>query len=292
MSTNTKDIVITPILGTDSLSSSRIVINDNFKILENALNNYKQFFDENGVYSSNIISKNEDNTINFYTEGENPKVQVSNRGLTVFGELIVGNTSTFENVTLKSITANNIDPVTITGNVKIVGNLSITGDYPGGGDGETVAIQNFDSFRYDAGYIECYNRGCYVCPTSNTTYENRVIALDKLLLLIKTLESKKLLQYINKPIIFAGKGLRIGITNDSEINKVFTILGKQSSGRGGRAKFYIPVGCSCDPEDNPELYKEVYVVIKIYPTVYNILESAVNTLNIEMFAQLPYVTNR
>lgn len=218
---NTNNIQLTQILGTDSLSNSRIVINDNFKILANALNNYQNYFDENGMYSSVIISSNDSGTIDFKTDENQTIMELSSNGIVINGSLIV-NGNGEEATTLEEIKTNKItklsgnadDVITISGDVHIEGDLTVTGETPGGGDSSTVSrmnIKDFNNNGAELGYIETYNKGCYVDASSSRAD----IKSDVIRAFIKS-DPSKILQYVNKPFIVIGKGCRISIEDPTD----------------------------------------------------------------------------
>lgn len=223
---NTNNIQLTQILGTDSLSNSRIVINDNFKILANALNNYQNYFDENGMYSSVIISSNDSGTIDFKTDENQTIMELSSNGIEINGSLIV-NGNGDDATTLEEIKTNKItrlsndddDVITISGSVHIEGDLTVTGETPGGGDSSTVKKMTIEDFNHNGtelGYIGTYNKGCYVEASSRADIKYDVIR--------SFIESDpvKILQYVNKPFIIFGKGCQIALGGNTLPNNVLT----------------------------------------------------------------------
>lgn len=275
---NTNAIQISPILGTDSLSSSRIVINDNFKILANILENYQEYFNEDGVYSSTMISKNEEGTIDFKTDENHTIMELSSNGIEINGKLVVNGEDPAE---FEKIKTDQIDPLTagtpenpgkilLNGNVEIQGNLSVTGDVPGGGDAETVIIQNINDFQEVAtrGYVTAYGKGCYISPIGGMN----TLKITKIQGLIRD-DQKKLIQYINKPFVFCGRGAKIALDDINFKDKIIT-NGKLVNGPD--CHYIISPNCP----DYPEA-EAMITVIRIYPVVSNILESPTKMLNIE-----------
>ena len=276
---NNNAIQISPILGTDSLSSSRIVINDNFKILANILENYQEYFNEDGVYSSTMISKNEEGTIDFKTDENHTIMELSSTGIEINGKLVVNGEDPSE---FEYIKTDQIDPLTegtpenpakilLNGNVEIQGNLSVTGDVPGGGgEGETILIQSINDFinTSASGYTTCYNKGCYISPVGNKT----ILNMTDLQGLLRE-DYKKLIQFVNKPFIFCGKGVKVFLNDVGARNKILT-NGKLIPGPGGS---YL-----VDTTINDYAESEALIsIIRIYPVVSNILESPAKMLNIE-----------
>ena len=231
---NNNAIKISPILGTDSLSSSRIVINDNFKILANVLENYQEYFNENGVYSSTIISKNEEGTIDFKTDETHTVMELSSEGIDINGSLVIHGSLTVED------------------------------------KGETVFVQNVLEFQttVEEGYVSCYNKGCYITPYDGISILS-ISKLEKLLLD----EPTTLIQYINSPFIFCGKGVRILLDDPSFTQRIIT-NGKIETGEDG---YYLI-------DSKYERYEEALnaiTVIRIYPVVNDILGDSVAMLNFE-----------
>lgn len=256
---NTNNIQLTQILGTDSLSSSRILINDNFKILANALNNYQNYFDENGVYSSVIISNNEFGTIEFKTDENHEIMTLSSKGIEINGSLFVNgeNPTTLEEIKTNKITklsSNDEAVITIDGNVHIKGNLTVNGDTPGGSGGSTISKISLDDFNakgLNTGYIDIYNRGCYVEALSKADILYKVI--ENFL----TGDPAKMLQYINKPFTIIGKGCRIYM-EDSRLSKMVLTNGVFSRDK----KFIICPGFNREEEALLAITE-----VKIYPLV-------------------------
>ena len=220
---NSNNIEITQILGTDSLSSSRIVINDNFKILANSLNNYKNFFDENGVYSSKIISKDVNGTIEFLPDASStaPMMRLSQtRGIAINLPLEVGGSSKFSKISVNELTKNNSNKITISSDVEIRGNLSVSGSSPsgGGGSSETVLMQSFSDFLKNStdGYEKTYNNGCCIM------IDEEKIPLENIIQLSNNMNVKQIVQYINKPFIFTGSRICIFIKNETDIKRITT----------------------------------------------------------------------
>lgn len=281
---NTNAIQISPILGTDSLSSSRIVINDNFKILANILENYQEYFNEDGVYSSTMISKNEEGTIDFKTDENHTIMELSSSGIEINGKLVVNGEEASE---FEKIKTDQIDPFTegtpenpakilLNGNVEIQGNLSVSGDVPGG-DGETVLVQNINDFQISAanGYSVSYNKGCYISPISGEVE----VSIRKLSGLIRE-EPKKLIQFINKPFVFCGKGIKVKLDDNNFRQKIIT-NGKIVTNPDSREE------CLISPElNNYSEASEAITVIKIYPVVSNILEDPIKLLKFEFSTTL------
>lgn len=223
---NTNNIQLTQILGTDSLSNSRIVINDNFKILANALNNYQNYFDENGMYSSVIISSNNSGTIDFKTDENQTIMELSSSGIVINGSLVV-NGNGEDATTLEEIKTNKItklsndtdDVITISGDVHIEGDLIVNGETPGGGDSSTVSRMTIDDFNrigVDLGYIGTYNKGCYVEALSRAD-----IKYDVIRSFINS-DPVKILQYVNKPFIVIGKGCRLSLAGNQLQDNILT----------------------------------------------------------------------
>lgn len=220
---NSNNIEITQILGTDSLSSSRIVINDNFKILANSLNNYKNFFDENGVYSSKIISKDVNGTIEFLPDASSttPMMRLSQtKGIAINLPLEVGGSSKFSKISVNELTKNNSNKITISSDVEIQGNLSVSGSSPsgGGGSSETILMQNFSDFLKNSqlGYEQAYNKGRCIM------IDNEKIPLENIIQLSKNMNVKQIAQYIHKPFVFTGSGICISLKNEADIKRVTT----------------------------------------------------------------------
>ena len=221
-------VKLTQILGTDSLSSSRIVINDNFSIIANTLENYQEYFDENGVYSSVIISKNAEGTIDFKTDENHSRMVVSPTGVEINGELTVHNNATFEdaifdNIDVKQINLNssdNNDKIKIVGDVEITGDLTVTGEAPGGGGSSSIinkiSIEEFNTRGVELGYIETYNIGCYVEASSRAD-----IKYDVIRTFINS-NPVKILQYVNKPFIVIGKGCQLSLQENPLPDNVLT----------------------------------------------------------------------
>lgn len=221
-------VKLTQILGTDSLSSSRIVINDNFSIIANTLENYQEYFDENGVYSSVIISKNAEGTIDFKTDENHSRMVVSPNGVEINGELTVHNNATFndaifDNIDVKQINLNssdNNDKIKIVGDVEIVGDLSVTGETPGGGGSSStiskISLEEFNSKGTEVGYIETYNIGYYVEASSRAD-----IKYDVIRTFINS-NPAKILQYVNKPFIIIGKGCQLSLRGNPLPDNVLT----------------------------------------------------------------------
>ena len=212
---NFNNIEITQLLGTDSLSSSRIVINDNFKILVNALNNYQNFFNENGVYSSNIISKSTDGTIDFKPDDSGQSMMTINtESVNIYKPLNANGLSTFDETIIRKITPpTNVNKLTISGDVEIQGNLSVSGSSPSGGGGgtETILSQDFASFRNVAkeGYEKVYNKGCVISSNERTEIPIKMITH-----LRQGMTPKTIRQFIHKPLVFCGIGLCIDLTDN------------------------------------------------------------------------------
>lgn len=213
---NSNNIEITQLLGTDSLSSSRIVINDNFKILVNALNNYQNFFNENGVYSSNIVSKSANGTIDFKPDDSGQSMMtISMNRVDINKPLYANGLSTFDETVIRKITPpTNVNKLTIYGDVEIQGNLSVSGTVPGGGGSgtaETILSQEFASFINvaDEGYEKVYNKGCVI--SSNARAE---IPIKKITHLRQGMTPKTIRQFIHKPLVFCGIGLCIDLTDN------------------------------------------------------------------------------
>lgn len=257
---NTNNIQLTQILGTDSLSSSRILINDNFKILANALNNYQNYFDENGMYSSVIISNNEFGTIKFKTDENHEIMTLSSEGIEINGSLVVNgeNPTTLEEIKTNKITKlsdNDEAVITISGNVHIEGDLTVNGDTPGGdGGGSTISkisLDDFNSKGLNTNYIDIYNRGCYVEASSKADILYKVIKN------FLTGDPAKLLQYTNKPFTIIGKGCRI-VMQDEVLQK--TVL---TNGVFTRDKRFI----ICPGFNREEEALVAITEVKIYPLV-------------------------
>lgn len=221
---NSGNIQLTQILGTDSISSSRIVINDNFKILASELENYKQYFDENGVYSSVILSKNEQGTIDFKIDESHSKMQVNSSGVTINGTLKVNNTASFDTIELTSLKSiANDKKLVISGNVEIQGDLSVSGNSPSGSEtSQTILVQNISTLENvgdDINYVDFYNRGCYITSDKQDTDLN----IETILKLVNnSRDNEQLLQYINKPIFISGIGIRIIFEKDEVLNRIVT----------------------------------------------------------------------
>lgn len=241
---NSNNIEITQILGTDSLSSSRIVINDNFKILANALNNYQNFFDENGVYSSKIISKDVNGTIEFLPDVSKSSIMTLNsEKVSINLPLEVGGKSTFSKVLVNELSKNTADKITITSDVEIQGNLSVSGTAPGGGgSSETILIQKISEFLQNSreGYEKAYNKGCCIITSGEA------IPLTNILSLTTSMNTKTIAQYIHKPFVFTGPNAHILINAD--ISRITT---------NG-----VIAGSTLRPAN-----KGQYTTIKVYPAI-------------------------
>ena len=286
---NTDAIQISPILGTDSLSSSRIVINDNFRILANILENYQAYFNETGVYSSTIISKNEEGTIDFKTDESHEIMKLSSTGIEIYGKLVVNgeNSSEFEKIKTDKIypksegTENSPSKLSIIGDVEIQGNLSVSGNVPGGEGSETVLVQSIKEFKANigSGYSNCYKKGCYISPIINENRPINTISTRELEGLLRE-DPKTLIQYITKPFIFCGKGVKIAIDDSRYIQRILT-NGKLIT--GPEPGQYI-VSPTCNTYEEAEA---VTTIIRIYPVVSDmILEGRTKMLNFE-FSTLP-----
>lgn len=272
---NKNNIELTQILGTDSLSSSRIVINDNFKIIANTLDNYQNYFGENGVYSSVIISNNENGTIDFKSDELRPAVMtISDEGVELSGSLSVHNDVILDNVFLSSIYLNDgvNEGITIYGNVQIKGDLSVTGQFPGGGSGETILTQTVTQFNDGAsdGYEQLYKKGCYISPENG----RNVILLSSILKLVDNMNENKLIQYTNKPFIFCGTGLRVHLDVSGGLKSIIT--------NGHVVNDYI-LSDKCGSISDADLLK---FVVKIYPVVSDIYNDKNIMFNIEFQTSL------
>ncbi len=256
---NSNNIEITQLLGTDSLSSSRIVINDNFKILVNALNNYQNFFNENGVYSSNIISKSTDGTIDFKPDDSTPSMMTINMNRVDINKPLYANgLSTFDETVIRKITPpTNTNKLTISGDVEIQGNLSVSGTVPGGGGSgtsETILSQDFASFIRTAeeGYEKVYNKGCVI-------YSNEVgghFNIKYISFLQRFMTPKTIKQYVHKPLVFCGRGIYIDLTDGG-----MRILEKCTTNGHAAGERLTPVAY------NPEQHHGRPVTIRVYPVL-------------------------
>ena len=287
------NIQLTPILGTDSLSNSRIVINDNFSILATELNNYKQIFNEDGLYTSSIIGK--DGEIQLKIDSENSILSIDTNGATVNGKLNAID-SIFETISVtnkiifeedselatdeKNISLNDGN-ITFSDNVNIIGDLTVTGVINGDSSGsgsETVIIQDYQSFeRYATSgksFIDCYKRGNLVkCDNSNRQLIEASVLCD----ILKSESINKLYKYINKPITFVGTGLCIANLNTREDK--FITNGKLIQLDSGEE---ILIPSSIKDIHVIEDLDDYFCVIKISPALEN--QNGEKTLIVDMYS--------
>lgn len=230
---------LTKILGTDSISSSRIVINDNFKRLSDELENYQEYFNENGIYADSVVSMNgtidfkiDDSSESIVTINENgidtSNIEVGgnaniNSDATVGGTLQVNNIKNVQNSS-NEINTNKLLVETntkIEGNLEVTGNLSVNGNYPsgGGGGGETTRMTMHpldtisDELTRGVGYIDFYNNGNIIMLKDN---DNNVINLDQWIKLVVSGDPEQIMQYAYKPIIITGKNINIKIERTTQ----------------------------------------------------------------------------
>ncbi|MBR4589617.1 MAG: hypothetical protein IKO36_03045 [Bacteroidaceae bacterium] len=259
-------IKLTMILGSDSISSSRLVINDNFKILLNALNNYKQYFDEDGVYTSTIISKNNEGTIDLKSDVNNSRLKIYPDKVEINGTLETNGNGIFDDIEVNNINAHETEEITMGGDVEIHGNLKVNGQLIVGES--SVSYQNYSPDIFNNNYIDCYNNGSYIyCKFEGADI---IIEIDKLFSLINNVSDKKmLLQYLNKPIVIAGQGLCLQLNNNS--------YGYNRNMVSNAIKYRYPIDSkyylvSSEYSNNSRgiPFKDVFTVIKIFPVLNNI----------------------
>ncbi|WP_296864320.1 hypothetical protein [uncultured Methanobrevibacter sp.] len=259
-------IKLTMILGSDSISSSRLVINDNFKILLNALNNYKQYFDEDGVYTSTIISKNNEGTIDLKSDVNNSRLKIYPDKVEINGTLETNGNGIFDDIEVNNINAHETEEITMGGDVEIHGNLKVNGQLIVGES--SVSYQNYSPDIFNNNYIDCYNNGSYIyCKFEGTDI---IIKIDMLFSLINNVSDKKmLLQYLNKPIVIAGQGLCLQLNNNS--------YGYDRNMVSNAIKYRYPIDSkyylvSSEYSNNSRgiPFKDVFTVIKIFPVLNNI----------------------
>lgn len=259
-------IKLTMILGSDSISSSRLVINDNFKILLNALNNYKQYFDEDGVYTSTIISKNNEGTIDLKSDVNNSRLKIYPDKVEINGTLETNGNGIFDDIEVNNINAHETEEITMGGDVEIRGNLKVNGQLIVGES--SVSYQNYSPDIFNNNYIDCYNNGSYIyCKFEGADI---IIEIDRLFSLINNVSDKKmLLQYLNKPIVIAGQGLCLQLNNNS--------YGYNRNMVSNAIKYQYPIDLkyylvSSEYSNNGRgiPFKDVFTVIKIFPVLNNI----------------------
>lgn len=211
-------IKLTEILGTDSISSSRLVINDNFRILSNELSNYKNYFDENGVYASNIITTSDNITLTV-GEGQNAAV---------FGEDSIEFNKSLE--LNNGLTLN--DDATFNNNVQIDGNLNIDGNFTVNGKEFSIDtsshVHKYNDYtdlvnnELSKGWEVFYLKGDII---NSENLRDRSLSVEDLFSLISpggvTLPQEIILKYINKPIYIYGKNAYI-LANTNDFKRIST----------------------------------------------------------------------